>query len=268
MKVIPHLHKQLPRIQKMRPAKRKAVVQQNTAVRNVHPVQAHRKSLAERFAQRHVKRCVTWLMDISSRRRISVRKSRRIVDIRREKRSPRQCPLPAHVQRVALVVVKQSKPVAQRKIRQPAVDIPESERELIRVRQINLPAIVNSRGTQRQLPTVDARALNRDWKKHFGVVQVVVVEEILRARQKVIRVDRPPEQWNRDAKLMLLIALAMQRNEAQILLRDEIDQRAAHRTEWRRLVKMPVESAEHPIQLGYPDGRTDARVGRVLDDSS
>src|SRR3984957_17995782 len=145
------------------------------------------------------------------------------------------------MQRISLVVIEQSEAIAKRKIRQAAVDIPESERELIRVRQINLPVIVNSRRTQRQLPTVDARALNRDWKKHVGVVQVVMVEEILRARQKAIRVDRPPEQWNRDAKLMLLIALAMQRNEAQILLRDEIDQGDVAGIEWPCLVTLAVE---------------------------
>src|SRR6202167_2077876 len=162
---------------------------------------------------------MSWQMIIRIRRRIPVRKSRRVINVGRNKRSPRQRPLSADVQGVSLVVVEQSESVAKREIRQAAVDVPESQRELIRVRQINLPVIVNSRRTQRQFPSVDARALNRDREKHVGIIQVVVVDEILCARQKVIRVDRPPKQWNRDAKLMLLIALAMQRNEAQILLR-------------------------------------------------
>ena len=46
---------------------------------------------------------------------------------------------------------------------------------------------------------------------------------------------------------MLFVAFAVQRNEAEVLLSDEIDERAGDGVERRRLVEVAIESAENPI---------------------
>src|ERR1700761_5947226 len=124
-------------------------------------------------------------------RGIAVGKSRSVVDVRRDERPPRQRPLPSDVQRVPLVVIEQTEAVTKRKIGKAAVDVAESKRELIRVGQVNLPAVVNARRPQRQFPAIDARALNCDREEYVRVIQIVVVEEILRQRLKSVRVDCP-----------------------------------------------------------------------------
>ncbi len=56
---------------------------------------------------------------------------------------PRQTELTADVERVALVVIEQAATAAERKIGQAAVDAAAPKGELIRVREVNLAAIMN-----------------------------------------------------------------------------------------------------------------------------
>src|SRR4029077_3854477 len=111
-------------------------------------------------------------------------KTRAIIHVRRDVASPWQGPLPAEVQRIPLVVIQQPEAVPKRKIREPTINVAEAERQLVRIRQVDLPALANPRRPQRQFPPADARALYCDGEKQVGVVKIIVVEIILRPGQK------------------------------------------------------------------------------------
>ena len=92
-----------------------------------------------------------------------------------------------------------------------------------------------------------------------------MVEEIFGASEKIASVERPAVEWNGNAKLVLLIALTVERNEAQILIVGGLEERAGNGQQRRRLVEMAVKGAENPVQLGNPQGSAGARVGGILD---
>lgn len=209
----------------MRPAKRKAVVQQNAPIRDVDALHVDAELFPEAFPQCEIKRRVR--LEMVSRIRwswIAVREARRIVNVRRSIRIPRQSVLSAEMQSVALVVVEKTEAITKGKIRQTAIDITETERQLIRIGQVNLCAIANARRTQRQFPAIDARALNRDGNEEVGIVEIVVVEEIPCQRLKIVGINRPPVKRNGHAELVLLVALAMQRHESQALVGRELEE--------------------------------------------
>ena len=51
----------------------------------------------------------------------------------------------------------------------------------------------------------------------FGFADVVVIEKIRGARFESVDIESPAAQRNRQAELVLFVALAVQRNEADIL---------------------------------------------------
>src|SRR5271170_3906745 len=122
---------------------------------------------------------------------------------------PRQRVLTADVQGVSLVVIEQAKAITKREVGESAVDVAEAERELIGVRQVDLPAVANAWRAQRQLPAVDSCALNGNGEEEIRVVEIIVVEKVFRAGQKVVGVQRPSAERNRYAELVLLIALSV-----------------------------------------------------------
>src|ERR1700730_8642649 len=124
------------------------------------------------------------------------------------------------MQRVSLIVVQQPEAVAEREIRQAAIDIPEAQRQLVGIGQINLTAIANAGRAKRKFPPIDACSLNRHRKKHIGVIQVRVIKEITSSRQEIVRIDCPSMKRNRHTELVLLIPLSMQRYESKILIRN------------------------------------------------
>src|SRR5690348_4533827 len=63
---------------------------------------------------------------------------------------------------------------------------------------------------------------------------------------------------------MLLIALALKRDETQVAGLDELQQRSGSRDQRRRLIKMPVEAVQHPIQFRDAQRRADSRTGSVF----
>ena len=81
---------------------------------------------------------------------------------------------------------------------------------------MNLAAIPDARRTKRDFPRVNQRAINRDGKKKIGFADIVVVEEIIRAGLKCVGIQRPAAEGNRDAELVLFVALAVQRHERKI----------------------------------------------------
>src|ERR1700720_1473843 len=169
VKTITHLHENLARIVKVRPAECKAVVQQHAPVAHVQSRHRKRNSLPKVLAERHVKRGVL-LQVIARQRLIPVREARSVIHVGGSVASPRERPLPANVQRVPLVVVEQTETRRRNGAwtNQSSGDAAERERDLVRIGQVDLPSLANLRRPQRQLPAVDARALYCDGKKQVG----------------------------------------------------------------------------------------------------
>src|ERR1700680_2636260 len=112
-------------------------------------------------------------------------------------------------------MVEQLETVPEREIRETAGDVAEAKGELIRVGQVDLSSIANARRAQREFPPVDAGALDGDGKENVGVVQIVVIEEVIRTGQKIVSVDGPTAKRNGDAKLVFFVALTAERDESQ-----------------------------------------------------
>ena len=106
---------------------------------------------------------------------------------------------------------------------------------------------MDARRTERQLPTIDSRALYINREEDVGVIQAVVVEEVAGASQKVIGVQDPAFEGNSDTELVFFIALACQWHKIQLLALDGVESGARKRAERRRLIKAPVKAAEHPV---------------------
>jgi hypothetical protein len=81
METVAQLDKKFARIQVVRAAKGKAVVEQNAAVGDIDALQVEGESFAETFAERKVK-CSVWLKMIAGDIRIAVGESRSVVDVR------------------------------------------------------------------------------------------------------------------------------------------------------------------------------------------
>src|ERR1700730_15476074 len=140
-----------------------------------------------------------------------------------------------------LIVIQQSKSIPKREIGQAAVDIAESKGKLIGVGQIKLGPIANAGRTQRELPPVDPRSLNGDGKENVGVIQILVIEEIVCSRQKIVGVESPASKRNGDAKLVFFVPLAMERDESEVLVGYDLQKRAGGGNKRRRLIEMTVE---------------------------
>src|SRR6267378_2589528 len=124
--------------------------------------------------------------------------------------------------------------------------------------------MMDLRRAERELPAVDACALDSNGKKQVGVVEIVVVKEIFGAREEIAGVERPAAKGNRDAKLVLLIALTVQRNEAQVLIVGGLQERPGNGQQRRALIEMSVEGAENPVQFGNSQRSTHSRTGSIL----
>ena len=199
----------------------------------------------------------------------SVCKSGAVIQIAARVGSPRQVEVESGVKCVPLIVVQQKvAPVRRGEIRQTAVDIAESKGQLIGVGQIKLGPIANAGRTQRELPPVDAGALNRDRKENVGIVQIIVIEEVIRSSQKIVGVDSPASKRNGDAKLVFFVSLAMERDESQVLVGNELQKRSGYGEKRRRLIEVAVEAAKDPIQFRDSHRSTNARAGRVLGHTS
>ena len=267
METVAQLDKNFPRIQVVRASKGKAVVERHPAIGDVQGLNVQREALAETLPEREVKGGMRLKM-IAGDARVAVGKPGGVVNVGCRVRMKRQFVSCAEVQSVALVMIEQSEAVAEVEISQAAVDVAEGESELIGIREINLRPIADARRAQRKLPAVDARALNRDREKQVGIVEIIVVEEILGASEKIAGVQRPAVEWNGNAELVLFIAFAVERNEAQVLIVGGLQKRAGNGQQRRRLVKMTIKGAENPVEPGNPQRSANARAGSILNHSA
>ena len=142
---------------------------------------------------------------VASNRWVPIREAGGIVNVSRCIASPGQRELSADVQRVSLIMVEQLETVAEGEIGETAGNVAEPKGELIRVGQVDLRSIANVRRAQREFPAVDAGALDRDGKENVGIIQIVVIEKVIRTRQKIVGVESPTAKRNGDAKLMFFV---------------------------------------------------------------
>src|SRR5215470_3578769 len=162
---------------------------------------------------------------------------------------PWQSVLAANMERVALIVIEEAAPATEGEISEAAIDSATAERELIGVGQIDLAAIADVRGAQSKFPAVDARAFDGDGEKEVGIVEIVVVEEVSGAGEEIAGVERPPVKRDGDAELVLLVAFAVKRDKAAVLIAGGLQERARNSQERGSLIEVAVKAAEDPIEL-------------------
>ena len=128
---------------------------------------------------------------------------------------PGQGELAAEVERVALVVIEGE--ISRRwngAIREQAADDASmAEGELIGVVKVELAAVTDAGRTKSKFPAGDAGGLDGDGEEEVGIVETVVVKEIVGAGDEIIGVDGPALDGNGEAELMFFVAFAVQRNK-------------------------------------------------------
>ena len=120
------------------------------------------------------------------------------------------------------------------------------------------------RRAQGDFGAADDRAEIRQRNKNAGVADHIVVQEVARAGVEIIHVERPSANRNAQSDIVLDIALARQRNEAEPLRHRKIERRTGQAVERRRLVVIRVVAVQRPVQTRNADGRAEPRIGGVL----
>ena len=152
------------------------------------------------------------------RRPAVIWETRPIIRVRRQPRPPRQSYISSRAQRVPLIVIQQKQTTRRIERGEAARSFTPALRALTRIRRVNLAAPQNRRRPYRNLPAIHARALYGERQKNVGVAQCIVIEEISALGVKVVRVESPSSERNRNAKLVFFIAFAAQRQETESLL--------------------------------------------------
>src|ERR1700733_7846480 len=159
-------------------------------------------------------------------------------------RLPRQNYVETGGFRGSLIVVEREAARRRAEVGEPTIDGTDTVRGLIRISQVELADIPNPRRTNGQLVALDQRAVDGERQECIRVADVVVVEEVLRQRMKVIDIDGPTRNGNRQTELILLVAFAVQRNEAQVVALCELEQGSAQGDERRRLIILAPKAAQ------------------------
>ena len=248
----------------MKPAEGQAVVDQQVPVRHVQYGQRRGKALSPRFARAQVQLGVAWQMTRGCA--TAVGEPRADGDIGGGKRLARQVRVEPDIRRIALVMIEREEAGGRTEIGESSVDRAIAIGRLIRIGHVGLTDIPELGGTNGELVTLNQRAVDRQGQKRVRVADVVVIEEILRLGVKVIGIDHPALHGDRDADLVFLVALAVQRQEAQVAILRVLEQRPAERRQRRRLVVLAPKSAQDPVQLGKPYGGADPGTRGVLGD--
>ena len=87
-------------------------------------------------------------------------------------------------------------------------------------------------------------------------------KKLLRCGPEVVEINRPAAHRNGQTDLIFLVALAVQRQEAQSAVLGKGQQRSGERLKGWRLIELPPKAAQHPPDYGEPD-----RSSRVADRS-
>src|ERR1700694_437483 len=115
---------------------------------------------------------------------------------------------------------------------------------------MKLTAPKQERRPRRHFEGPYTRPRNRQGEEDIRIAQRIVIEKVLRAGAEVVSIYRPPFNRNSNAKLMLFITLAAQRNEIETLGNRESEQRSRNRRERRSLIKPSIESMEDNVHAG------------------
>ena len=81
---------------------------------------------------------------------------------------------------------------------------------------------------------------------------------------EVVDVQAPTLHGDRETNLVLLVALAVQRQEPQVAVLRVLQKGAAHGRQRWGLVVLSPEPTQAPAYSRQPDGRADARTGGIL----
>src|SRR5690349_12461111 len=199
---------------------------------------------------------------------VSVEEPRAVGQVRRRPTPPGQRNLPAKAERVALVVVEVEIAGALRnlEVSETAGHGAGALHPLPRVGEMQLGAAQQARRAHAGLPAANASALDGQREKNIRIAERVVVEEIARAGSEVREVEAPAFHRDGKAEFVLLVALALERQESEALAGGEFEHRPAYAEQRRRLVVAAVEAAQHPLETRNPNCGPYARVGCGLVD--
>ncbi len=167
MKPVAKLDVDFSRIVVVKSSERQAVVNQQVAIGDVERVQRNGKSLAEVLSEREINLRVAGQVSAGMLRiGRTIREARAVVDIRRNVTLPRKLRVEADVERIALVMIERG--IARRNLAgcgicgieadEAAGDRSRALSDLIRVGEMNVRAIPESRRTNRRLPVPRMRA--------------------------------------------------------------------------------------------------------------
>src|SRR5271165_4921668 len=198
-------------------------------------------------------------------RTISAEETRAIVECERGEAAPRQVAIEARRKRVALVVVKIERPAGWwRKIGKATGNGTDALGNLVRVNQIRVIAMENQWRADGGFLSLNDGSLNGEGQEDVGIANYVMVKEVPHTCVEVSDAGGPVSHRNRDAVLLLDVALTLQWQKSQPLALGEIKQRTGNRVERRRLIVVGISRPQHPIQLGDGDGHAQPRIDRVF----
>src|SRR5271156_6236621 len=156
------------------------------------------------------------------------------------------------IRRIALVVIEREIPSGWAEIREAAIDRAVSVGRLIRISQVSLPHTPELGRPDGEFVALYQRTVDGQGQEGVRIADVVVIEEVLRLGMEMIDIDYPSVDRNREAGLIFLIAFAVQRQEAQIIVLGESKQWATQSGERRRLIVLSPKSAQDPVELRQP----------------
>ena len=112
--------------------------------------------------------------------------------------------------------------------------------------------------------SMDDRAQIGQRNEDTRIPDHIVIQEIARAGMEIVHLERPAAPWDREADIVLNIALACQRNKSITLCQRELQQRTGQAVERRRLIVVGVVAVQNPVEFRNPNGPAHPRIGRVL----
>src|ERR1700734_4040381 len=194
----------------------------------------------------------------------AVRESRADVHVRRDEGAPRQVRIDTNIRRIALVVIECEETGRRGEIREAPIDRSVPVCRLIGIGQVSLANTPELGGANSELVALNQRGVDRQGYKDVRVADVVVIEEVLRFGVEVVRIDDPAIQRNCDAGLPFLVALTVQRQEAQIAVLRVLKERTTQCVERRSLIILSPKSAQDPIEARQSQRRADTRARGIL----
>jgi hypothetical protein len=139
-------------------------------------------------------------------------------------------------------------------------------RDLIRVGQMRLAKTPESRRSNRELPAADQGAVDGDREEDVRIPYGIVVKEIAGGCPELIDIERPSSKGDHDSELALFVALSPEREKGEVTILGVREQRSGERRERRRLIVLPVKSAQHPVEPRDLHSQAGARTGGVFRD--